>query len=433
LELWSKATLKPLLLPGGAVLLAAGILLQGRIFAASASVVTPYYWVVFLAAFLLAWRFHSSRVLFAIVVLLLSHRALEFFSNGRLSTSGPGSIALAALGLLVPLNFALAAWAQERGLTIPSLVPWLGLLFAESVFIAIICRPSQTALPWFLDFSVAPAGWFHWTKLPQPAWIAFATALAILASRLSSHAKPIESSLLWSLAAAFLGLQAGAGQIGSAYFATGGLILVLSLVENSYVLAYHDELTSLPARRAFNDALLRLQNKYTVAVVDIDHFKNFNDTYGHDTGDQVLRMVASKLALVSGGGQAFRIGGEEFTILFSGESLADTRPHLEILRMEIEAAVFRTRAGQERRAVPHGIDRRKAVHAKRTAGKKKPAAAGELSVTVSIGAAESGTRMRDVDTVIKAADKALYRAKRGGRNRVEVASPESARLKRNIA
>ena len=66
-------------------------------------------------------------------------------------------------------------------------------------------------------------------------------------------------------------------------------------------MVYQDELTALPARRAFNDAVLHLQNNYTVAVVDIDHFKKFNDNYGHDIGDQVLRMVAGKLARVSGG------------------------------------------------------------------------------------------------------------------------------------
>ena len=114
-------------------------------------------------------------------------------------------------------------------------------------------------------------------------------------------------------------------------------------------LAYHDELTSLPARRAFNDALLRLQKPYAVAVVDIDHFKKFNDSYGHETGDQVLRMVAGKLAGITGGGRAYRVGGEEFSILFPGKTAKDALPHLELLRSVIEVSTFRVRAGQERR------------------------------------------------------------------------------------
>ncbi len=124
--------------------------------------------------------------------------------------------------------------------------------------------------------------------------------------------------MFWSLVATWLGFQAGgAGKTGSAYFGVAALVLASSIIENSYSLAYQDELTGLASRRAFNDALLRLKHPYAIAAVDIDHFKRINDNFGHDTGDQVLRLVASKLARVSGGGEAFRVGGEEFTILVS--------------------------------------------------------------------------------------------------------------------
>lgn len=86
-------------------------------------------------------------------------------------------------------------------------------------------------------------------------------------------------------------------------------------------MAYQDELTSLPGRRALKEYLLKLGSEYTIAMFDIDHFKKFNDTHGHDVGDQVLRMVASKLATVSGRGKSFRYGGEEFTLVFSEKSL----------------------------------------------------------------------------------------------------------------
>ena len=435
-ELWSKKILKSMLVPGGAAWLAAVVLLQTGIYSPTVSAAATYYWVAFLAGFLLAWRFRSSRAFFTVLSLFLAHRALVLFSAGRVAAIGPGHIALEAISLLLPLNLLLLALVRERGLTVPSIAPWLGLLFVESVFVAILCRPGQFTSPSFFHFGFLPASWFHWSRLPQSASMAFAITSLILLVRLCRYSKPIESGLLWALGAAFLGLQAGGtGRIGTAYFATSGLILACSMVENSYVLAYQDELTSLPARRAFNDALLRLQNRYTVAVVDIDHFKKFNDTYSHETGDQVLRMVAAKLARVSGGGQAFRVGGEEFTILFSGESLHDVLPHLEILRMEIEASSFRVRGGHERRAVSHGTDRRKAVRSKRTMIRQKPAPAamGGLSVTVSIGVAESNARTRHVEQVIQTADKALYRAKRAGRNRVEVVAPERVRLKRSIA
>ena len=109
----------------------------------------------------------------------------------------------------------------------------------------------------------------------------------------------------------------GIGRVATAYIATAALLLLVAIIETSYSMAFHDELTGLPARRAFNQALLALEDPYTVAIVDIDHFKQFNDTYGHDTGDQVLRLVAGKLAQVTGGGKPFRCGGEEFAIFFA--------------------------------------------------------------------------------------------------------------------
>src|SRR5207302_1408861 len=90
--------------------------------------------------------------------------------------------------------------------------------------------------------------------------------------------------------------------------------LTAALVEASYHMAYQDSLTGLPARRALNEALLRLGGHYSVAMIDVDHFKRINDRHGHDVGDQVLRIIAAKLAQVPGGGKAYRYGGEEFAV-----------------------------------------------------------------------------------------------------------------------
>ena len=94
------------------------------------------------------------------------------------------------------------------------------------------------------------------------------------------------------------------------------MIYLFTILIDSYFLAYRDELTGLASRRALYNLVLSLGRKYSVAMLDIDHFKKFNDTYGHDVGDQVLRLVAAKMARVSGGGKVFRYGGEEFTIVF---------------------------------------------------------------------------------------------------------------------
>jgi diguanylate cyclase (GGDEF)-like protein len=375
---------------------------------------------------------------------LLAHRAVEFFSAGRAVTTGPGRIAFEAICLLVPLNFIVTPLLREQGLGIPAITPRVLLLFLESVFVAVICRPGEKASPAFLHAAFLERSWFHWTKIPQLALLAFVAAFVVLFVRLLLYHKPVEGGLLWALAATFLSLQTNAvDRIGVAYWATAGLILVASIIENTYVLAYHDELTSLPARRAFNEALLQLETPYAIAVVDIDHFKSFNDTYGHDTGDQVLSMVAARLARVSGGGQAFRVGGEEFSILFRGKSMRDVLSHLDDLRIAIEESKFRVRATPDRRANLRDGGRRKddkkSTEARsRSAARRLPveSALGELSVTVSIGVAEPTPKAHEVEQVIQAADKALYRAKKAGRNRVETTGEtrsRSPRQKRNIA
>ena len=472
-------------------MLAASVVFQGAFGPIPTAAINFYYYAVFAAGLLLAWRFHSSRLLFSFLTLLLAHRALEFFSGGRIATLGPGRIALEAVAFLLPLNFLAFSLLREWGLVVSALFPRLGLLFFESVFVAIICRPGSTTAPVFLHPGFL--GVFSWTRIPVLAMLAFAATAVVLLLRFLLHGKPTESGMLWTLMAVFLSLlSGGVGPIATAYMATAGLILVSSIIENSYLLAYHDELTTLPARRAFNGALLTLEDSYAVAVVDIDHFKKFNDTYGHETGDQVLRLVAAKLAGVTGGGRAYRVGGEEFSILFPGKSVKDVLPHLELLRSVIEASRFHVRGGQERRnssgsqrrgvqngrsrdsrsedgpslevrnqdsrsqASPNQASRaqdfparerrsaeRRAEARRSQASRRKtrPSRMGlaeatdqSFSVTVSIGVSEPDAKARAPEQVIQAADKALYRAKQSGRNRVESGvAPRPAKPKRNIA
>src|SRR2546426_9194380 len=114
-------------------------------------------------------------------------------------------------------------------------------------------------------------------------------------------------------------------------------------------MAYEDTLTGLPARRALNEALLRLGGQYSVAMIDVDHFKRINDRHGHDVGDQVLKMIAAKLAQVSGGGKAYRYGGEEFAVIFPGRKAEECLADVEALRGVVERSEER-RVGKECRS-----------------------------------------------------------------------------------
>ncbi|MEJ2766168.1 GGDEF domain-containing protein [Photobacterium sp. MCCC 1A19761] len=195
--------------------------------------------------------------------------------------------------------------------------------------------------------------------------------------------------------------------ISAVAFSVTGLLLLLNLISCSHELAYIDPLTGIPGRRALETELKHLGRNYTLAMVDVDHFKAFNDTYGHKIGDDVLRLVARKMQKIKGGAEVYRYGGEEFTVLFKGKEKAQCLPYLENLRETIADYEMALRQYDSR------DDKDQQGAAKR--GKK--ATKDTVQVTVSIGVADSFPDTHPT-AVMKAADEALYQAKQAGRNQI---------------
>jgi GGDEF domain-containing protein len=418
LRVLSSRTVKTLFVPGGVWLLGVVLLMYSGWLNLALPVLSFLYYSAVAGGMLLAWRFHSSRIFLSLLVVFLAQQA------AAVSAGQPPFIpaTLQAVAVLVPLNFVLIAVMHERGLTVESVAPVALFLFVQSLTLTVFCGAA-----------VRVRGLSAPIALPRYAIVVMAAGAISLSVRFLLNRKPLDSALLWSLGAFFLALRyATATRTAMAYWVAAACILATAVIENSYLLAYHDELTTLPSRRAFNDALLRLKSPYSIAVVDIDHFKRFNDTYGHDTGDQVLRMVAASLGRVTGGGEAYRCGGEEFSILFPGKTTTEVLPHLQKLRETVAKSEFRTR-GNDRRQAPRGPDRRnqrnrarirKGDAIRRLAEGKSFSV---LSVTVSIGVATAATEKSRPETVLESADKALYRAKANGRNRVETSSSRRIR------
>lgn len=388
--------------PGGIVFLGAVILIRAGMWAEWAPVVTRVYpYIVLAVGVLLGWRFNRSRLIFALLILALADRALLHFAYDH---SAGGKIAYNAVAVLLPLNLALFALVKERGIVTMRGLARAALILAQPLIVALLYRYQRADLSAYLKHEFLAAAFLDRAPLSQPALLAFGIAFLVLLIAFVRHKGAIEGGFLWALVLALLALVSGEpGALSTFYFASAGLVLVIAVVETSYSMAFRDELTGLPARRALNEALLKLGNRYTVAMIDIDFFKKFNDRYGHDVGDQVLRMVAGKLSAVTGGGKAFRYGGEEFTVLFPGKAVEEAVPHLEQLRESVEESSFIIRGRGRPKAKPKSP--------KKGSGKK-------VSITISIGAAERDERQANPQDVIKAADKALYRAKNAGRNRV---------------
>jgi diguanylate cyclase (GGDEF)-like protein len=420
LQTSNGTTLKSLTVPGGVLLLAVAVLAHTGWLTLAVPSLTFLNHCALAGSMLLAWRFHSSRVFLALLVLFLAYESTSMLNPAHAAAGAPELIVWPMICALVPLNFVVISLMEERGFTTSAIAPVGLFLFAQCMTVAVTYRALEPA-------TRGPVHHYTVVSWPSYLWFVLAGAAIFLALRAVMTRKPADVALFWSLSAATLSSYfVGTARISSAYAAIASAILGVSIIENSYLLAYHDELTTLPSRRAFNDALLGLQPPFAIAVVDIDYFKRFNDTYGHETGDQVLRLVAGNLSRVTGGGQAYRYGGEEFAILFPAKSVSEVVVHLERLRERIQTSEFHFR-NPDRRQARRGPDRRqdrprkrgKAGDAiRRLTQNRSPAL---VSVTVSIGVASSSAEKPYPDLVLEAADKALYRAKDAGRNRVEAA------------
>ena len=192
------------------------------------------------------------------------------------------------------------------------------------------------------------------------------------------------------------------GKVGELHTEMESLRTDLAFMDDYRFQATHDSLTGVWNRAGIMDLLdgelLRARREGTqvgVLMADIDHFKNVNDVYGHPAGDAVLREVAKRVsASVRLYDYVGRYGGEEFLIVLPGCGTEAAR-HAERIRAEASCEPIST--GQEM-----------------------------ITVTLSLGAAVSSDGANNnVDALIRAADAALYRAKRAGRNRVETDSPET--------
>ena len=168
-------------------------------------------------------------------------------------------------------------------------------------------------------------------------------------------------------------------------------------VQLSLEMAITDQLTGLHNRRYMArhlDTLIanarKAERPLAFVILDIDHFKTVNDTYGHDIGDEVLKEFAARIAANTRGiDLACRYGGEEFVVVMPDTDVSAACAISERLRQTVEAN-------------PVKISR----------------APGLLNVTISIGIAKMEGAEDTAETLLHRADQALYRAKRSGRNRV---------------
>jgi len=359
-----------------------------------------------------------SSVLLALALFLVSLRPLQF------TMEQASLIGISLLGI-IPFNLGLISVYKERGIfTYHAAIRCLILLVQAVIIIGIFYYPdnlsdfiSQQARMQILHYPFLAPIYSESAFLSGMPFTHLAQLLLMLGTLcVIASAYYHNTYVSFGLLGTYIGYLAGVLYPEKAYLlsvniSAGSLLLCVALLRDSYNMAYRDELTGLPQRRALNEHLMSLGANFTLAMLDVDHFKKFNDAHGHDVGDQVLQMVASKIARVRGGGKAYRYGGEEFTVVFASRNIADAIHFLEEVRKSIQdyEMVIRDEARPQTAAKQNQSLRERGSFRKTT---KK------VSVTISIGVACKEIRQEMPEDVLKKADQALYKAKKAGRNRV---------------
>ena len=310
-------------------------------------------------------------------------------------------LSYALLSAFMPLLLLILTLLPERGIVSVRAIPAYVILISALMFSIIVITISPEWASHILLTDWLPARYFDWTQQSQTV---LAISISVFIAMLIVYFLRPSSYMAAGLGVLImLIVQLHFGDLSRSLnvFSSAALMMCLyAVMQESWRMAYLDELTELPARRALREKFQQIGGLYTVAMLDVDHFKKFNDTYGHDTGDAVLRMIATKLNKVTGGGSSYRYGGEEFSIIFTGKSCKDAKQHLEDLRETIANTPFVINRASRRKS-----DRK----VKRVKNKS-------VTVTVSIGLADSNSKASTPWDVLKLSDKALYRAKGKGRN-----------------
>ena len=314
-----------------------------------------------------------------------------------------------------PLSFLLIGSFRERGVfTTQGLIRLLVITIAIALTIYLIER--QWILPGMLTDPLGDpvALVLRYSPFHQVASLLLAVSILGCIILVGFDQTPITQGLTTALGGLVLGYILAVEHGWEIFLMASSLYMGANIIRDSYNMAYRDELTGLPHRRALSELFDSLGSTYSLAMLDVDHFKKFNDAHGHDIGDQVLQMVASRIGKVGGGGKAFRYGGEEFSVAFARMDKEDAFYHLDEVRKSIEnyEMVIRKEPRQSEADERNGKKQRQKGSFRRASEK--------ASVTISIGVADRTASGQKPDDVLKAADKALDAAKKAGARIVRV-------------
>jgi diguanylate cyclase (GGDEF)-like protein len=351
----------------------------------------PYLIIVF-GTFISIYMNRFLPILLMTFVAILNI-ASSYYMPATDAMSVSAAMLLAILPLLLPINLILWSWLPDKGINASLYNLFISLLFFLQLALIYFVMDS---LPVQLIEKLNTGAQIEFINMPTLVVVALILGWLVIVFRNAylDTISVIDRAIVFIL----ILLTVAINQMHQPYVlawlsSVSALLILIAIIFDSHKIAYTDQLTGVPSRRALLESFLALGRKYAVSMMDIDHFKKFNDTYGHDVGDKVLIIVANELSKISVG-KVYRFGGEEFTIVFARKSAEEVEHALETVRKNIEAVKL------------DFID----------TGKKKT----KPKITVSFGLAEKSKQHKKPEEVLKSADEALYKAKKAGRNRTVI-------------
>ena len=395
------------ILPGGVIFLAAiGFLRPHGLPQWIQGPVQALPFIVLGFGLFFGWYLSSSRLILSLIVLALADRAIIQFPPTDPDSGSANHEIFAATTLLVPLNLMALSIIKEQAISAWPGVLRLLLVLIQPFLVLWLSLPEQAGFTLSLQQPLLPMVKTGWTALPQPALLAFCGALLLIGVRVFVEKNPLDSGTLWALLTSFVAFHGlHYGWSATNFLSAAGLILFVTLVQASHHQVYRDDLTGIPGKLAYEEAVAGLGKEYAVAVVGLDQLKQYGNQHGRPVSEQLLRLIAPKIVAAAGEGKVFRLAGEEFTILFPGKTTTETLVVLEAVRKAVEQTMMYLR----------NRDRVWEAGALSRTGSGNE----ELVVTASIGVAEAGNTLSSLGLVTKSAYRALYEAKAEGGNLVK--------------
>ena len=408
-KVFTKALLT-FFIPGGLLFLATVIILHLKILDKVLPLLALIFpFIVYAVGILLALRFKRIWLLLAIFVLVLANLFMQLFATDTTVSTGAGRLIFNAISLLLPFNLYLFSFLKKRGAINRQSISFLAGIFLQVCGVVYIYKYQNFGASTLLEYPYINWSLLEHIPLSQPALFIYGIVFLYFLARYIRIREAIERAFFWVLILTFFALVVNrTAPASSIYFATAGLILVISVIENIYLEGFRDELTDLPTSQVLMGTLSKIKTGYTVAMIEIDHFRKLKDNHGRKVSKQIISIVGSKLAGVTGG-KPFLYGDAVFLIVFPEMFVQETMPRLEKLRQTIKESPF---------ILPnlkHSLKKLKGLKGQKIQPNKIP-------LSVSIGVAERIDLDIRPQQVIKSAEEALYFARKEGRDRISTGS-----------